>query len=148
MSAPDPTTADALIRALDLSPHPEGGHYKETYRHQPGDGTRGAGTAIYFLLRRGERSAWHRVDADEIWHFHAGAAVELRIFDGTGRVTTHLLGADVLGGERPQVLVPARAWQTAMSLGEFSLVGATVTPAFEFSGFELAAPDWDPEARR
>lgn len=144
MISPPETTADALIRALDLSPHPEGGHYKETYRHRPTDGSRGAGTAIYFLLRRGERSAWHRVDADELWHYYAGAPVELRIFAPGGQVLTHLVGGDVLGGERPQVLVSSGAWQAARSLGDFSLVGATVSPAFEFSGFELAAPDWEP----
>ncbi len=144
MSSPTETTAEALIRALDLAPHPEGGHYKETYRHHPADGSRGACTAIYFLLRRGERSAWHRVDTDEIWHYYAGAAVELRIFEPGDQVVTHVVGGNVLGGERPQVLVPAGAWQAAQSLGDFSLVGATVSPAFEFAGFELAAPNWEP----
>jgi len=104
---------------------------------------RGASTAIYFLLRRGERSHWHRVDAAETWHWYAGAALELQINSGD-LTSTVLLGATLTAGERPQAVVPAHAWQAARSLGEWTLCGCTVAPGFEFSGFELAARDWSP----
>lgn len=134
---------EAVIRTLGLQPHPEGGWYAETWRHDPGDGTRGSGSAIYFLLRRGEVSHWHRVDATEVWHFYAGAPLELRIAAGAAPATV-TLGPDVAGGERPQAIVPAHAWQSAASLGDYTLVGATVSPAFTFDGFELAPSGWTP----
>jgi predicted cupin superfamily sugar epimerase len=137
-------TAAAIIRALDLKPHPEGGHYRETFRHVPQSGGRGAMTAIYYLLQQGEVSAWHRVDAAEIWHFYAGAPLALSIFtDGTA-VATVSLGAAIANGERPQIVVPEGAWQSARSRGAWTLVGCTVGPAFEFAGFEMAPPGWQP----
>lgn len=136
-------TAEDALRILGLAPHPEGGCFRETWRHAPEGAGRGAGTAIYFLLRQGERSAWHRVDADEIWHFYAGAPLTLSIAGGEG-VTHHTLGADLLAGHRPQLRVPAGAWQAAESQGAFTLVGCTVSPAFSFSGFELAPDGWEP----
>ena len=136
-------SADEIIRLLGLAPHPEGGHFRETWRHDPGDGSRGAGTAIYFLLREGEVSRWHRVDAAEVWHWYAGAALLLSIADDAGRRAV-TLGADLAAGERPQAVVPARAWQQAQSLGAWTLVGCTVAPGFEFAGFEMAPPDFAP----
>lgn len=130
---PDP---DAVIAELGLEPHPEGGHYRETWR-DPGDGGRGSGTAIYYLLKAGEVSAWHRIDATEIWHHYAGAALALTL-RAEAKETRLILGDDVAAGQRPQVVIPAGAWQTAESLGAWTLVGCTVSPAFEFSGFELA----------
>jgi predicted cupin superfamily sugar epimerase len=127
---------DRVIAALGLKPHPEGGHYRETWRDS-GNGGRGSGTAIYDLLKAGEMSAWHRIDATEIWHHYAGAALTLTLRIG-GEETRLVLGTDLTGGARPQVIVPAHAWQTATSLGPWTLVGCTVSPAFEFSGFELA----------
>ena len=137
-------SADDVIRLLDLKPHPEGGHYRETFRDPvtTKDG-RAASTAIYFLLKRGERSHWHRVDAVEVWHWYSGAALELQTNSGNG-TTTVQLGADLTLGQRPQVVVPAQAWQAAESLGDWTLCGCTVAPGFEFSGFELASPGWNP----
>ncbi len=136
---------DDLIATLGLQPHPEGGHYAETWRHDPADHSRPAGTCIYFLLRAGERSRWHRVDATEIWHHYAGAALELRIKPPDAQdVETAVLGDDLGAGERPQVVVPAHAWQEARSLGDFTLVGCTVSPGFEFAGFELAEEGFRP----
>lgn len=136
--------AASVIRALDLKPHPEGGHYRETYRDAPPDGSRGAMTAIYYLLQAGEVSAWHRVDAAEIWHFYAGSPLRLTL-SPDGHRTEHVeLGPNVAAGERPQALVPAGCWQSATSLGAWTLVGCTVAPAFEFAGFELAPPGWAP----
>jgi predicted cupin superfamily sugar epimerase len=135
--------ADAVIAALGLQPHPEGGHFRETWR-DAADGGRGSGTAIYYLLKEGEVSAWHRIDATEIWHHYAGAPLALTLRED-GVETRFILGPDIAAGERPQAIVPAHAWQTAASLGTWTLVGCTVSPAFEFSGFELApdgkAPD-------
>ena len=142
MNAPD--DADSIIRALGLKPHPEGGHYSETWRDQAAPGARGSGTAIYYLLQEGEVSAWHRVDATEIWHFHTGAPLALGISDDGRAGRTIMLGGDVAGGQRPQAIVPPNAWQTARSLGTWTLVGCTVSPAFEFAGFELAPPGWEP----
>jgi predicted cupin superfamily sugar epimerase len=131
-----------VIRLLDLKPHPEGGHYRQTFRDRNTiDGKRPVSTAIYFLLARGEHSHWHRVDAVEVWHFHAGAPLLLRI----GSETIHL-GADLGKGERPQAIVPVGIWQSADTLGDWTLVGCTVSPGFEFSGFELAPPGWSPSA--
>lgn len=136
--------ADTVARLLGLSPHPEGGAYVETWRAPSGPGERPAGTAIYFLLRAGEVSRWHRVDAAEAWHFYAGAPLELWIASGGGATTRHVLGIDLGTGERPQAVVPAEAWQSARSLGDWSLVGCTVAPGFEFAGFELAPEGWEP----
>ena len=136
-------TGDEVIAALDLKPHPEGGWYIQTFADEPGPDGRARSTAIYFLLREGEVSHWHRVDAVETWHWHAGAPIALGIGrDGT--VETHLLGHDLLAGQRPQVVVPSHAWQSARSLGDWTLVGCTVAPGFRFEGFELAPPGWEP----
>ena len=137
-------SADDVIRLLDLKPHPEGGHYRETFRDPAATkGGRAASTAIYFLLRRGERSHWHRVDAAEAWHWHAGSALELKISSGSATETLRL-GPDLATGERPQAVVPAHAWQAAESLGDWTLVGCTVAPGFQFEQFELAPPGWAP----
>ena len=143
MSITSLTAAD-LIRLLEFKPHPEGGHFRETFRDRPAaDGGRAASTAIYFLLARGERSHWHRVDAVEVWHYYAGAPLLLEIADDAAR-TVVTLGPDLAAGERPQGIVPAGAWQAAHSLGDWTLVGCTVAPGFEFAGFELAAKGWTP----
>ena len=135
-------TADEIIELLGLQPHPEGGHYVQTWvgTEEP----RASGTCIYFLLKAGETSHWHRVDAVEIWHYYAGAPVQLSIAETTeGPVEKIILGQELGKGERPQGIVPKDAWQSAKSTGEWSLVGCTVSPGFEFNGFELAAPDFD-----
>jgi predicted cupin superfamily sugar epimerase len=132
-----------LIRKLELIPHPEGGHYRETFRDEAASG-RAHSTAIYFLLRAGEMSRWHRVDSAEIWHWYAGTPLALSIADGKGHRRTIRLGPDVMAGEVPQAVVPRYEWQRAQSLGEYSLVGCTVAPGFEFAGFEMAPPDFDP----
>ena len=143
-------SADDIIRLLELKPHPEGGHYRETFRDaQTIDGRRAASTAIYFLLARGERSHWHKVDAVEIWHYHAGSALRIEIAaSDAGPVESVTLGGDLANGERPQAVVPAHAWQAAESLGDWSLVGCTVAPGFEFAGFELAPKGWSPGGQR
>ncbi|AZO60988.1 cupin domain-containing protein [Mesorhizobium sp. M1A.F.Ca.IN.022.07.1.1] len=140
------TSAAEIIAALGLEPHPEGGWYAETFRDAEG-GTRGHSTAIYFLLEQGQRSAWHRVrDAAEVWHFYAGASLALATHEeGSGTVVEHLLGAALSAGERPQIVVPAGCWQSARSLGGWTLVGCTVAPGFDFAAFELAEPDWQPK---
>jgi hypothetical protein len=137
-------TADVILERLGLVPHPEGGSYAETWRDEPAAGERGAGSAIYYMLRAGERSRWHRVDAVEIWHYYAGAPIELQIAEDQRPAGRVVLGPDVLAGERPQIVVPAGAWQAARSLGAFTLVGCTVSPAFLFARFELAAQGWEP----
>lgn len=137
-------SAQDIVRLLDLKPHPEGGHYRETWRADAALGERSAGTAIYYLLGEGEISHWHRVDADEIWHWHAGAALDLGLSHDGRHVDMHRLGPDIAEGERPQVIVPRFCWQTARSLGLWTLVGCTVSPAFTFAGFTLAPPDWTP----
>jgi len=139
-------SAAELIRLLDLKPHPEGGHFRETFRDlRKVDGARAASTVAYFLLARGERSHWHKVDAVEAWLYHAGAPLKLEIAaDAKGPVACVTLGADLLAGERPQAIVPAHAWQAAQSLGEWTLVSCTVAPGFDFKGFELAPKDWAP----
>jgi len=131
--------ADAVVAALGLAAHPEGGWYRETFRHAPDGGGRGAMTAIYYLLKAGERSHWHRVDAAEIWHWYAGAPLALSV-PGARRV----LGPDLAAGQRPQLVVAANEWQSAESLGAWTLVGCTVGPAFVFEGFELAPAGWSP----
>lgn len=143
--APEPDgDARRIIDELGLTPHPEGGWYVRTWRHEPPDGGRGAGSAIYYLLTGDGRSRWHRVDATEIWHHYAGAALELRIVPSGGSVHRVVLGPDLPTGQRPQVVVPPRAWQSGRSLGDHTLAGTTVCPAFEFAGFELAPDGWEP----
>jgi len=130
-------TANELIRRLRLEPHPEGGWYRRTWVAPAGKGQRGTGSAIYYLLTDGQNSRRHRVDATEIWHHYRGAPVELRVGGDGTPVEVHLLGSEVEHGQAPQVTVPAGVWQEARCLGEFSLVGCTVSPAFEIDGFEL-----------
>lgn len=137
-------TAAEVIARLDLAPHPEGGHYRETFRDTRTDSDgRAASTAICFLLARGERSHWHRIDAVEIWHHYAGDPLTLQIADDSG-VRDVRLGADLAGGEMPQAVVPAHAWQAAESCGDWTLVGCTVAPGFDFAAFELAPSGWTP----
>ena len=144
---PNPLSAADVIRLLDLKPHPEGGHFRETFRDTRAvGGGRAASTAIYYLLGAGETSAWHRVDAAEGWHFYAGSALALTVSPDGRETAAHRLGPDLARGERPQVVVPAGAWQAAESLGAWSLVGCTVTPGFDFAGFEMAPPGWRPAA--
>jgi predicted cupin superfamily sugar epimerase len=126
-----PSAADIIAR-LELKPHPEGGPYRETFRDPRYDANgRSFSTAIYFLLARGERSHWHRIDAVETWHYYGGEC-------------SVRLGPDLAAGEVPQAIVPPGAWQAAESSGDWTLVGCTVAPGFDFATFELAAPDWFP----
>jgi len=137
--------AEAVMEQLNLIPHPEGGHYAEIWRDRPVDGSRGAVSLIHFLLRAGEVSHWHRVDAAELWLWHGGAALELSMAPnraGAG-VEAHRLGPD-LARERLQAVVPVDVWQSARSLGAWSLVSCVVAPAFTFDGFILAPPGWKP----
>jgi predicted cupin superfamily sugar epimerase len=136
--------ARELISRLRLIPHPEGGHYRETYCDRSAAGERGALTLIYYLLQRGEHSAWHRIDATEIWHYYAGAALRLSVSSDGRSIQPALLGIDFAAGQRPHAIVPAGAWQAAETLGAWTLVGCTVAPAFQFDGFELAGPDAAP----
>ncbi|HUJ02648.1 MAG TPA: cupin domain-containing protein [Rhizomicrobium sp.] len=137
------TEADRLIRALKLKRHPEGGWYRETLRDATGSKGRAHSTAILFLLREGEFSRWHRIDAVEVWHWYAGAALELHIARTRGRAKRHLLGHDFKNGQHPQIVVPARHWQAARPLGDYALVGCTVAPGFVFEKFELAPISWE-----
>jgi uncharacterized protein len=140
------TEAADIIARLDLKLHPEGGHYRETFRDENVDADgRSRSTAIYFLLARGERSHWHRIDAVETWHYYAGAPLTLQIADDRGRRSV-TLGANLAAGEIPQAIVPAHAWQAAESNGDWTLVGCTVAPGFEFAKFELAEPGWEPSS--
>lgn len=134
-----PSEAERLIALLDLKPHPEGGYFRETFRDQPPTGGRAFSTAIYFLLREGEVSRWHRVDAAEVWHFYKGAPLELRI--GTD---IYVLGPDIDEAQVPQLVVPPGVWQAARSLGEYTLVGCTVAPGFAFAHFEMAPDGFEP----
>ena len=137
-------TAAEIIARLDLKPHPEGGHYRETFRDSRVDaGSRALSTAIYFLLARGERSHWHRIDAIEIWHYYAGHALALHIADNGDKHAIRL-GPDLTAGEVPQAIVPAHAWQAAETTGDWTLVGCTVAPGFDFAKFELAPKGWVP----
>jgi hypothetical protein len=132
--------AGRLIALLELVPHPEGGHYRQMFRDEPGASGRAHSTAIYYLLRAGEVSAPHRIDAAEVWHFYRGAPLELTIAEAGKATERRLLGADVEKGERPQIVVPPYAWQGARTLGDYTLVGCTVAPGFLFETFELAPP--------
>ena len=137
-------SASDIIAHLDLKPHPEGGHYRETFRDPHSDAAgRAFSTAIYFLLARGERSHWHRIDAVEVWHYYAGDALILQIADDAGQRSIRL-GPDLAAGEMPQAIVPPHAWQAAETTGDWTLVGCTVAPGFDFAKFELAAKDWTP----
>ncbi len=136
--------ARTIIDTLGLVPHPEGGWYRETWR-APADGARSAGTAIHFLLEAGQRSHWHRVDADELWFWHAGAPLELLVEQEDGAIETITLGGDVGRGYAPQWRVPANRWQSTEARAGWGLVSCVVVPGFEFAGFELASPDWAPE---
>lgn len=138
--------AEAIIEKLGLAPHPEGGWYRETWRAEAAEGERAAGTAIHFLLEGGERSHWHRVDADELWLWHAGAPLKLHIGDDAAITKTVVLGGDVLGGQSPQARVPNGTWQAATPCEGWALLTCVVVPGFEFSGFDLAAPGWAPGA--
>jgi predicted cupin superfamily sugar epimerase len=133
--------ADRIIDRLGLIPHPEGGHYRQTWVAE--NAVRPSGTCIYFLLRAGERSHWHKVDATEIWLFHAGAPLVLSLAAGSeGPATDHLLTPDLDRGA-PQIIVPADHWQAARSTGDWTLVSCTVSPGFRFAGFTLAPPGFD-----
>jgi predicted cupin superfamily sugar epimerase len=141
------TSAAEIIARLELRPHPEGGYYRETFRDSNVDANgRALSTAIYFLLARGERSHWHRIDAAEIWNYYAGDALTLQIAIEGGTRHTVRLGADIVSGERPQAIVPACAWQSAATTGDWTLVGCSVAPAFEFASFELAPKGWTPSS--
>lgn len=142
------TSAKDIIRTLGMKPHPEGGHYVETFRDDEGPEGRGFSTAIYYLLVAGEYSHWHKVDAVEIWHWHAGGPLALTISPNGHDAEAHRLGPNIMTGERPQVIVPRNAWQTAESLGAWTLVGCTVSPGFTFNGFTMAPPDWRPMPRK
>ncbi len=135
---------DEIIRLLGLAPHPEGGHYREMYRDAPTGGGRAHSTAIYFLLRAGERSHWHRVDAAEVWHWYAGSPLLLGLATDTTPEVVHYLGTDLLNGERPQIVVPPGHWQRAMSTGAWTLVGCTVAPGFSFEHFVIAEAGFEP----
>jgi predicted cupin superfamily sugar epimerase len=140
-------SAEAVIRLLDLKPHPEGGSFRETFRDPGGRDGRAVSTAIYYLLGTGEVSQWHRVDAAEIRHFYAGAPLVITVSPNGHDASASHLGPDLTAGQRPQIVVPAGHWQTATSLGAWTLVGCTVAPGFEFAGFEMAPPDWRPTPR-
>lgn len=144
---PEPKVAE-LIGMLGLAPHPEGGHFRETFRDPRVADGRAASTAIYYLLAAGETSEWHRVDAAETWHFYAGAPMVITVSPDGHDASAHRLGPDLRAGERPQLVVPAGHWQTATSLGAWTLAGCTVAPGFDFAGFEMAPPDWRPTPRR
>jgi predicted cupin superfamily sugar epimerase len=143
MSEPN---ADDVIGLLKLVPHPEGGHFRETFRDQPGRDGRAASTAIYFLLAAGEVSRWHRIDAVEVWHWYAGAPLELSFAPPAGPLTHVRLGPQFEAGEQPQAVVAAGHWQRARSLGDWTLTGCTVAPGFDFERFELAPDGFEPPA--
>ena len=135
--------ADNIIAKLDLEPHPEGGYFRETFRDASSNG-RALSTAILYLLKAGEVSHWHRVDATEIWHWYGGAPLELSHATEDSPTRTNVLGNDIFNGEMPQIIIPIHAWQSAKSLGDWTLVGCTVSPGFEFEGFEMAPAGWKP----
>ncbi len=140
-------TARDIIERLGLAPHPEGGWYRETWRADATEDQRAAGTAIYYLLDVGDFSHWHKVDAVEIWHYYAGAPLSLTVSADGHDAESMILGPEITAGQMPQRVVPAGWWQTATSLGGWTLVGCTVSPGFEFKGFEIAPPDWRPVPR-
>jgi predicted cupin superfamily sugar epimerase len=142
-------SADKLIEQLGLAAHPEGGWYKETWRGGPGPDGRSKGTAIIFMLRAGEASHWHRVDAAELWLWQTGDPLELRLATSDNGLTRSIiLGADVCTNQQLQGLVAPGEWQAARPFGEprhgYSIVSCVVVPGFDFAGFTLAAPGWEP----
>lgn len=144
LASPLPEPARAIIERFGLEPHPEGGWYRQTFRDEADDGTVHS-TAIYFMLARGERSHWHRVHhASEVWHHYAGGPIRLKLSVDGVTTSEHVLSADVEAGDRPQLVVPAGVWQSAEPLAEWTLVGCTVAPGFDFEHFELAPPGWQP----
>lgn len=148
MATPVSDTAAGLIELLGLQPHPEGGHFRETYRDRPAGGGRGSMTAIHYLLQAGEVSRWHRLHtADEIWIFNAGGPLEMMLSPDGQEQQIHRLGPDVARGEKLQIVIPRGCWQSATSLDLFTLVTCVVSPAFEFDDFELAPPGWAPRRR-
>ncbi|WP_422378796.1 cupin domain-containing protein [Roseibium sp.] len=145
MTVSQDLTADQVVSLLNMQPHPEGGHYVETFRDPVTDVSgRTASTLIYFLLPEGVLSRWHKVDAVETWHWYAGAALELSISSDGGPKEVLTLGSDLLAGQRPQGIVPRDGWQQARSLGAWTLVGCTVAPGFQFEGFVMAPEGWEP----
>ena len=135
-------TAAAIITKLNLQPHPEGGYYRQTWIAD--NEGRATGTCIYFLLKAGESSHWHKVDATEIWLYHAGAPITLSLAETeNGPAVDHILGPDVLGDQSPQIIVPTDHWQAARTTGDWTLVSCTVSPGFDFAGFTLAEPGFD-----
>jgi predicted cupin superfamily sugar epimerase len=140
-------TSSDIIRLLDLKPHPEGGHYCETLRDSMTYGGRPVSTAIYFLLAAEEISHWHRIDSIEVWHWYAGAPLALSMYVDGEHIVTVRLGSDLISGERPQAFIPAGAWQSARTLGPWTLAGCTVAPGFQFDRFEMAPPGWQPLER-
>jgi uncharacterized protein len=141
-------TAQEVIRLLGLQPHPGSGHYRETFRDGHVVEGRAASTLIYYLLDVGEVSEWHRVDASEVWHWYAGSPLVITVSENGHDASAHHLGPDLLAGQRPQFVVPAKWWQTCTSLGAWTLVGCTVAPGFDFAGFKIAPPGWRPMPRR
>ncbi len=140
----DVSDGDEIIATLGMRPHPEGGHFVETWRGPDRSDGRATATAIYFLLREQDRSEWHRVDADEVWLHHTGAPLRLTVAAPGSPHTEHVLGPDLALGQRPQAVVPSGAWQAAESTGAFTLVSCVVAPGFDFAGFELAPAGWTP----
>lgn len=136
--------AKAIIARLDLAPHPEGGWYRETWRAETAEDERAAGTAILFLLEAGQRSHWHRVDAAELWLWHAGSPLLLRTAAEGGPIADIRLGGDVLAGATPQHIIPPHHWQAAVADHGWTLVSCVVCPGFTFSGFTLAPESWEP----
>jgi hypothetical protein len=142
-------TATELIRTLNLAPHPEGGWYRETYRSSAEPGQRRAATAVYYVIQPGERSRWNRVDADEMWLWHAGDPLDLMIAESDSATPrTVRLGGQVGEGEQPQVIIPKRQWQSAAPVADgragYTFLSCIVAPAFDFAGYELAEPGWSP----
>ena len=135
-------TPTEIVKLLDLKPHPEGGHYRETWRADAEAGERASGTAIYYLLAAGETSRWHRIDADEMWHWYGGGPLRLSLSQNGRDTAIRVLGPDLNKGEQPQIIVPRLHWQMAEPLGAWTLAGCTVSPGFQFSGFEMAPADF------
>ena len=138
-------TPSEIVELLSMQPHPEGGWYIEIFRDGEAPGKRPQSTAIYYMLEKGQRSHWHKVvDAAEVWHYYAGDPLKLSMSEDGRTAEAYLLGADLLNGQRPQIVVPTDCWQSAESTGDWTLVGCTVSPGFVFDSFEMAPPSWAP----